>query len=67
VVEEQNLHLASVVGVNDTGASVNEVLRRQPRARGDAAVLGRELAKASPFCPGHELGSTYRFQRAGQC
>jgi hypothetical protein len=38
VVEQQDLDLAAVVGVDDTGARVNEVLGGQTGARGNAAI-----------------------------
>lgn len=46
VVEEKNLYLASVVGVNDTGARVDEVLGGEAGSGSNAAVcLGFPLAK----------------------
>jgi len=38
VVEEEDLDLAAVVGVDDARARVDEVFGRQAGARGDAAV-----------------------------
>lgn len=38
VVEEQHLDLAAVVGVDDAGARVDEVLGRQAGAGSDAAI-----------------------------
>jgi hypothetical protein len=38
VVEEEHLDLASVISVNDAGASVNEVLGREARTWRNAAV-----------------------------
>lgn len=44
MVEQQNLDLATVVGVDDAGARVDEVLRSETRARGDAAVFCRRVS-----------------------
>jgi hypothetical protein len=38
VVEQKNLHLATVIGINDTGAGIDEVLRGKARAGGNAAI-----------------------------
>ena len=38
VVEQENLHLTTVIGVNDSSASVDEVLRGEAAAGRDAAV-----------------------------
>ena len=37
-VEQQHLHLATVIGIDDAGAGIDEVFRGETAAGGDTAV-----------------------------
>lgn len=70
MVEEQDLDLAAVVLVNDTGTRVDEVLGRETGARGNTSICRegeRESAVLSHLEGWVLCASTYMFREGRRC